>query len=83
MVLALFAMGRSARPIGGEAGWQIYGPAGAAGPPGVDGPGCGWTASGWAGFRVAQLASIAGVIAALAGLAWAPPRASGAAGRQA
>ena len=37
MVLALFAMGCSARPIGGEAGWQIYGPAGAAGPPGVAG----------------------------------------------
>jgi hypothetical protein len=30
------------------------------------------------GFRVVQLASVAGVITALAGLAWAPPRAPGA-----
>ena len=35
--LALFAVGCSSRPIGGETGWQIYGPAGAPGPPGVAG----------------------------------------------
>jgi len=40
-VLALFAVGCSARPIGGETGWKIYGPTGAqgvAGAPGVAGP---------------------------------------------
>jgi outer membrane protein OmpA-like peptidoglycan-associated protein len=40
-VLALFAVGCSARPIGGETGWKIYGPTGAqgvAGAQGVSGP---------------------------------------------
>jgi outer membrane protein OmpA-like peptidoglycan-associated protein len=40
-VLALFAVGCSARPIGGETGWKIYGPTGAqglAGPAGPAGP---------------------------------------------
>jgi peptidoglycan-associated lipoprotein len=40
-VIALFAMGCSARPIGGETGWKIYGPpgpAGVAGPAGPQGP---------------------------------------------
>jgi outer membrane protein OmpA-like peptidoglycan-associated protein len=40
-VLALFAVGCSARPMGGETGWQVYGPtgpAGPAGPAGVAGP---------------------------------------------
>ena len=43
-VLALFAVGCSARPIGGETGWKIYGPtgpqgvAGPAGPAGPQGP---------------------------------------------
>ncbi len=39
--IALFAMGCSARPIGGETGWNIYGPpgpAGVAGPVGPQGP---------------------------------------------
>src|SRR6185369_9701693 len=39
-VLALFAVGCSARPIGGDTGWKIYGPTGAqgvAGPQGVAG----------------------------------------------
>jgi len=57
VVLALFAMGCSAWPIGGEAGWQIYGPAGVAGPARPAGP------------------------AGAPGLAWARPRAPGAAGR--
>lgn len=34
-VLALFAVGCTARPIGGDTGWKIYGPPG---PPGVAGP---------------------------------------------
>ncbi len=34
-VLALFAVGCAARPIGGDTGWKIYGPSG---PPGVAGP---------------------------------------------
>lgn len=34
-VLALFAVGCTARPIGGDTGWKIYGPSG---PPGVAGP---------------------------------------------
>ena len=68
VVLTLFAIGCSARPIGGEAGWQIYGPAGAAGAPGVAGP--------------AGLAGPAGVQgpAGAPGLACARPRTSGAAG---
>ena len=40
-VIALFAAGCSARPIGGETGWKFYGPAGAvgvAGPAGSAGP---------------------------------------------
>jgi outer membrane protein OmpA-like peptidoglycan-associated protein len=39
--IALFAVGCTARPIGGEIGWKIYGPpgpAGVAGPPGPAGP---------------------------------------------
>ena len=36
--IALFAVGCSARPIGGDTGWKIYGPGGAAGPSGVAGP---------------------------------------------
>lgn len=35
--IALFAMGCSARPIGGETGWNIYGPTGPAGSAGVAG----------------------------------------------
>ena len=38
-VLALFAVGCSARPMGGETGWkELYGPAGPEGPAGVAGP---------------------------------------------
>ena len=40
-VLALFAVGCSARPIGGETGWKVYGPTGpqgVAGPAGLAGP---------------------------------------------
>lgn len=37
-VLALFAVGCSARPMGGETGWKVYGPAGAEGPAGLAGP---------------------------------------------
>ncbi len=40
-VLALFAVGCSVRPIGGDTGWKIYGPTGPqgmAGPQGVAGP---------------------------------------------
>ena len=37
-VIALFAVGCSARPIGGEAGWKIYGPEGPAGMAGPVGP---------------------------------------------
>jgi peptidoglycan-associated lipoprotein len=40
-VIALFALGCTARPIGGETGWKIYGPpgpAGVAGPVGPQGP---------------------------------------------
>jgi outer membrane protein OmpA-like peptidoglycan-associated protein len=36
-VLALFAVGCSARPMGGETGWKVYGPAGPAGPAGSRG----------------------------------------------
>ena len=36
--IALFAVGCSARPIGGETGWKFYGPAGQAGQAGVAGP---------------------------------------------
>ncbi len=39
--IALFAVGCSARPIGGETGWKVYGPAGpqgVAGPAGPTGP---------------------------------------------
>src|ERR1700675_5203239 len=34
-VLAMFAVGCSVRPIGGDTGWKIYGPTG---PPGMAGP---------------------------------------------
>ncbi len=37
-VVALVAMGCSARPMGGETGWKVYGPTGPAGPAGVAGP---------------------------------------------
>jgi len=37
-VLALFVVGCSARPMGGETGWTVYGPAGPAGPAGLAGP---------------------------------------------
>lgn len=37
-VLTLFAVGCSARPMGGETGWKVYGPTGPAGPAGVAGP---------------------------------------------
>ena len=37
-IIALFAMGCSARPMGGENGWLVYGPAGPEGPAGAAGP---------------------------------------------
>lgn len=37
-VIALFAVGCSVRPIGGETGWKFYGPAGQAGQAGPMGP---------------------------------------------
>ena len=37
-VLVLFAVGCSARPMGGETGWKVYGPAGPEGPAGLAGP---------------------------------------------
>jgi outer membrane protein OmpA-like peptidoglycan-associated protein len=37
-VLTLFAMGCSTRPMGGETGWKVYGPAGPQGPAGLAGP---------------------------------------------
>jgi len=37
-VLALFAVGCSARPMGGETGWKVYGPTGPEGPAGLVGP---------------------------------------------
>ena len=37
-VIALFAMGCSARPMGGDTGWKVYGPTGPDGPAGVAGP---------------------------------------------
>jgi len=37
-VLALFAVGCSARPIGGDTGWKVYGPTGAQGVAGPAGP---------------------------------------------
>jgi peptidoglycan-associated lipoprotein len=37
-VLSLFALGCSARPMGGETGWKVYGPAGPEGPAGLAGP---------------------------------------------
>ena len=37
-VLALFVVGCSARPMGGETGWTVYGPAGPAGLAGPAGP---------------------------------------------
>ena len=37
-VLALFAVGCSALPMGGETGWKVYGPAGPEGPAGLAGP---------------------------------------------
>jgi peptidoglycan-associated lipoprotein len=36
--IAVFVMGCTARPIGGETGWKIYGPPGVAGPAGPEGP---------------------------------------------
>jgi len=36
--LALFAVGCSTRPMGGETGWKVYGPAGPEGPSGLAGP---------------------------------------------
>lgn len=36
--LALFAIGCSARPMGGDTGWKVYGPAGPEGPAGLAGP---------------------------------------------
>ena len=36
-VLALFAVGCSARPIGGDTGWKVYGPTGPQGPAGPQG----------------------------------------------
>jgi outer membrane protein OmpA-like peptidoglycan-associated protein len=38
VTLALFAMGCSARPMGGDTGWKVYGPAGPEGPAGLAGP---------------------------------------------
>ena len=37
-VLALFAVGCSTRPMGGETGWKVYGLAGPEGPAGLAGP---------------------------------------------
>ena len=37
-ILALFAMGCTARPMGGDTGWKVYGPAGPEGPAGLAGP---------------------------------------------
>src|SRR6185295_6214908 len=37
-VLALFAVGCSTRPMGGDTGWKVYGPAGPQGVAGLDGP---------------------------------------------
>jgi peptidoglycan-associated lipoprotein len=37
-VIALFVMGCSARPMGGDTGWKVYGPTGPDGPAGVAGP---------------------------------------------
>lgn len=37
-IIALFAMGCAARPMGGDNGWIVYGPAGPEGPAGVAGP---------------------------------------------
>lgn len=37
-VLALFAVGCSTRPMGGETGWKVYGPPGPEGPAGLAGP---------------------------------------------
>src|SRR5688572_13161678 len=37
-VIALFAVGCSARPIGGDTGWKFYGPAGQVGEAGLRGP---------------------------------------------
>jgi len=36
-VIALFAIGCTARPMGGDTGWKIYGPPGPPGPPGPAG----------------------------------------------
>lgn len=47
-VIALFAVGCSARPIGGDTGWKIYGPSG---PPGVAGPAGSVGPSGLAGAQ--------------------------------
>ena len=37
-ILALFAMGCTARPMGGDTGWKVYGPTGPEGPAGLAGP---------------------------------------------
>jgi outer membrane protein OmpA-like peptidoglycan-associated protein len=37
-VLALFAVGCTATPMGGDTGWKVYGPTGPEGPAGVAGP---------------------------------------------
>jgi len=37
-ILALFAVGCSTRPMGGDTGWKVYGPAGPEGPAGIAGP---------------------------------------------
>jgi peptidoglycan-associated lipoprotein len=37
-IIALFAIGCTTRPMGGDTGWKVYGPAGPAGPAGPSGP---------------------------------------------
>jgi outer membrane protein OmpA-like peptidoglycan-associated protein len=37
-VIALFAVGCTATPMGGETGWKVYGPTGPEGPAGIAGP---------------------------------------------
>ena len=71
-VIALFAVGCSARPIGGETGWKFYGPAGQVGvagpagpagpmgPVGPMGPSGGQGAAGVAGMTGAQGATAPG-----------------------
>lgn len=71
-VIALFAVGCSTRPIGGETGWKFYGPAGQVGvagpagpagpmgPQGPMGPGGGQGVAGVAGMTGAQGATAPG-----------------------